>query len=165
MSLLLPRVTEKARELVAREFDTRGPEVCMAEMIEHLEQHNPELLDMAARCATDLATPAKAMVGFSMFYRLLIAQFPATADAAVLTPLPRVGAETRALLVAEIDERGSEAFTREALAELEKSNPELLQMAHNFASGLGNYLHAMQGFALLYKSLLIQSRAERARPH
>jgi hypothetical protein len=38
-------------------------------------------------------------------------------------------------------------------------------MAHNFASGLENYLHAMQGFALLYKSLIIQSRTERARLH
>ena len=41
------------------------------------------------------------------------------------------------MLVAEIDEKGSEDFTREAIAELEKSNPELLQMAHNFASGVG----------------------------
>jgi hypothetical protein len=53
----------------------------------------------------------------------------------------------------------------EAIDELEKTNPELLQMAHNCASELGNYLHAMQGFALLYKSLLIQSRAERTRLH
>jgi hypothetical protein len=67
--------------------------------------------------------------------------------------------------VAEIDEKGCEAFTRETLAELEKNNPEFLQMAHNFASGLGDYQQAMQGFALLYKSLLIQSRAERARAH
>src|SRR5882672_7410153 len=97
---LLPRVTEKARELVAREFDTRGPDVCMAEVIEHLERHNPELLDMAAKCAADLGNPAKAMVGFGMFYRLLIMQFPATVGAGLLPPLPRVGAETRALLVA-----------------------------------------------------------------
>lgn len=40
------------------------------------------------------------------------------------------------LLVAEIDEKGSEGFTTEAIAELEISNPELLQMAHNFASRL-----------------------------
>jgi hypothetical protein len=162
---LLPRVTEKARELVAREYDARGPDVCMGEMIEHLEQHNPELLDMAAKCAADLGNPAKAMVGFSMFYRLLMVQFPAPAGAAVVTRLPRVSAETRALLVGEIDEKGSEAFTIEAIAELEQSNPELLQMAHNFASALGNYLHAMQGLALLYKSLLIQSTAERGRLH
>jgi hypothetical protein len=40
---LLPRVTEKARELIAREFDACGPDACMAEIIEHLERHNPEL--------------------------------------------------------------------------------------------------------------------------
>jgi acyl-homoserine lactone acylase PvdQ len=67
--------------------------------------------------------------------------------------------------VADIDEKGSGAFTMEAIEELEQTNPELLQMAHNFASGLGNYLQAMQGFALLYKSLLVQSTAERTRLH
>jgi hypothetical protein len=159
---LLPRVTEKARELVAREFDTRGPDACMPEIIGHLEEHNPELLDMAAKCAADLGNPAKAMLGFSMFHRLLI---PASPGADALTPLPRVSVETRALLLAEIDEKGPESFTIEAIAELEKSNPELLQMAHNFASGLGDYLHGMQGFALLYKSLVIQSTVERARLH
>jgi hypothetical protein len=51
---LLPRVTEKGRELVAREFDDRGPDACMREIVEHLKGHNPELLDMAARCAGDL---------------------------------------------------------------------------------------------------------------
>jgi hypothetical protein len=159
---LLPRVTEKARELVAREFDTRGPDTCMAEIIEHLEEQNPELLDMAAKCAADLGNPAKALLGFSMFYRLLI---PASPGTGVLTPLPRVSEETRALLVAEIDEKGPEDFTMDAIAELEESNPELLQLAHNFASSLGNYLRGMQGFALLYKSLVVQSTLERARLH
>jgi hypothetical protein len=37
-------------------------------------------------------------------------------------------------------------------------------MAHNFALRVGNYLHLMQGFAL-YKSLLLQARAERAKLH
>ena len=161
----LPHVTEKARELVAREFDARGPDICMAEVVEHLEQHNPELLDMAAKCAVDLGNPTKVMVGFSMFYRLLIGHFPAIASARMLVPVPRVTAETRALLVAEIDKKGPDAFTMEAIGELEKTNPELLQMAHNFASGLGNYLRAMQGFALLYKSLLIQSKLERTSLH
>jgi hypothetical protein len=162
---LLPRVTEKARERVAREFDTRGPDACMAQIIEHLERHNPELLDMAAKCAADVRNPEKAMVGFGIFYRLLIAQFPPSGGAGDLTPLPRVGAETRALLVAEIDKKGAAAFTREAIADLEQSNPELLQMAHNFASGLGDYLQAMQGFALLYRSLLVQSAEERTWLH
>jgi hypothetical protein len=161
----LPRVTEKARELVSREFDTRGPDVCMAELLEHLEQHNPELLDMASKCAADLENPAKAMLGFGVFYRLLVGSLPAIAGPRVLTPLPRVSVRTRAQLVAEINENGAETFTREAIAEIETGNPELLQMAHNFASGLEDYLQAMQGFALLYKALLIQSRSERATLH
>jgi hypothetical protein len=40
----------------------------MAEIIEHLERHNPELLDMAAKWDADLENPAKAMLGFGMFY-------------------------------------------------------------------------------------------------
>ena len=161
----LPRVTEKAREQVAREFDARGPDACMAEIIRHLERHNPELLDMAARCAADLGNSEKAVVGFGIFYRLLVGQFPPAAGAADLGPLPRVGARTRARMVAEIDEKGAAGFTRDAIAELEQSNPELLQMAHIFASGLGDYLRAMQGFALLYRSLLVQSAEERSRLH
>src|SRR5690349_12537695 len=53
---LLPRVTEKTRELVARELDTRGPDVCAKEIIEHLERDNPELLNMAAKCSADLVS-------------------------------------------------------------------------------------------------------------
>ena len=159
---LLPRVTEKARELVAREFDTRGPDICMAEVIEHLEQHNPELLDMAAKCAADLENPAKVMLGFSMFYRLLIWQIPASSSERAI---PRVSTDTRALLVAQIDAKGPGVFTTETIAELDETNPELLQMAHIFASGLANYLDVMQGFSLLYKSLLIQSTVERPTLH
>lgn len=47
------------------------------------------------------------------------------------------------------------------IAELETQNPELLQVGHNFASMQPNYLPVMQGFALLYKSLLEQAVAER----
>ena len=65
----------------------------------------------------------------------------------------------------EIDEKGAGTFTLEAIAELEESNPELLQTVHNFASGMGNYLQAMQGFALLYRALATQLRIERARLH
>ena len=164
---LLPRVTEKARELVAREFDTRGPDVCAKEIIEHLEKDNPELLNMATKCAADLGSPARAMVGFAMFYRLLAVRLPtpAAAGAAPMLTLPRVSAKTRAMLVAEIDQNGAEVFTRAAVAELEEGNPELLQMAHGFASGSGNYLIAMQGFALLYRSLVLQSAVERTRLH
>jgi hypothetical protein len=164
---LLPRVTEKARELVALEFDTRGPDVCVEEIIEHLEKDNPELLNMAAKCAADLGSPARAMMGFAMFYRLLAVRLPtpAAAGAAPMLTLPRVSAKTRAMLVAEIDQNGAEVFTRSAIAELEEDNPELLQMAHGFASGSGNYLLAMQGFALLYRSLVLQSAVERIRLH
>jgi hypothetical protein len=164
---LLPRVTEKARELVAREFDTRGPDVCVEEIIEHLEKDNPELLNMAAKCAADLGSPARAMMGFAIFYRLLAVRLPtpAAAGAAPMLTLPRVSAKTRAMLVAEIDQNGAEVFTRAAIAELEEGNPELLQMAHGFASGSGNYLLAMQGFALLYRSLVLQSAVERIRLH
>jgi hypothetical protein len=162
---MLPRVTERARELVAREFDTRGPDVCMAEIVEHLERDNPELLDMAAKCAADLGSPAKLLFGFSMFYRLLVGQLPKPAGVSILHQLPRVSPKTRALLVAEIDEKGSEGFTRDAIVELEGSNPQLLQLAHNFASDLDDYLQAMQGFALLYRSLVVQSAAERITLH
>jgi len=97
---LLPRVTENARELVAREFDTRGPDVCAKEIIEHFEKDNPELLNMAAKCAADLGSPARAMVGFAMFYRLLTMRLPtpaAAGSAPMLTPLPRISAAPRCL--------------------------------------------------------------------
>jgi hypothetical protein len=161
---LLPRVSDKARERASRDFDLRGPDVCTAEIVTHLRRYNPELLDMAMKCAADLENPTKAMVGFSMFYRLLIPQFPPTGDMRS-SFLPRVSAETRSLLVAEIDEKGSDSFTVDAISELERSNPELLQMAHNFAAGLGSYLPVMQGFALLYRSLVIQSKVQRHSLH
>ena len=48
-----------------------------------------------------------------------------------------------------------------AIAELEQKNPELLQMAHNFASRFERYLGVMQGFALVHRSLLTQLTADR----
>jgi hypothetical protein len=159
---LLPRVTEKTRELIAREFDARGPDVCMREVVEHLERHNPELLDMAAKWASDLGNPTKAMLAFGIFYRLLIPMPPGTG---MLSPLPRVSDATRALLVLEIDEKGPGLFTLDAIVELESANPELLQAAHSFASGLGDYLPAMQGFALVHRALVIEAAAERAKFH
>src|ERR1700720_2960576 len=110
---LLPRVTEKARELIARELDARGPDVCMAEIIEHLERHNPELLDMAARCAADLKDPGKAMVGFGVFLRPVPAEFPLPRRRSCLNPLARRGGGTGAAPVGEIDEKGAAAFPRE----------------------------------------------------
>lgn len=160
----LRRVSEKDRELVCQEFDNRGPNVCMAEIVEHLERENPEFIDMASRCAADSSSPAKLMVGFGMFYRLLVMSQPACGTGSLM-PVPRVSTETRDQLVAEIDVMGSEAFTRRAIANLEANNPELFQMAHNFASSLVDYLHAMQGFALLYRSLVLQATIERRRLH
>jgi hypothetical protein len=161
---LLYRVSEKDREVVAEEFDTRGPKECLAEIVEHLEHENPEFLDMASRCAADLGKPAKLMVGFGIFYRLL-ASGRATGSARALMMVPRVSVDARERVVAEIDTRGPEDFTKSALAELEAMNPELFQMAHHFASGVPDYLHAMQGFALLHRSLVIQSTLDRGPLH
>jgi hypothetical protein len=159
---MLPRVTEETRELIAREFDTRGPDVCTAEVVAHLKQHNPELLDMATRCAADIGDSQKVMLGFAIFFRLLVPRLPTSGD---LSPLPAVSEETRARLVQEIDTHGTETFTMEAIAEFERSNPELLQMAHNFATRLRQYLLAMQGFALIYRALVLQCSDQRARLH
>ena len=159
---MLPRVTEETRELIAREFDTRGPDVCTAEVVAHLKRHNPEILDMATRCAADVGDSQKVMLGFAIFFRLLVPGLPTSGN---LSPLPAVSEETRARLVREIDTQGTEAFTMEAIAEFERSNPELLQMAHNFATRLRQYLLAMQGFALMYRALVLQCSDQRARLH
>jgi hypothetical protein len=135
----------------------------MAEITESLEADNPELLDMATKCAVDLGSPASLLVGFGMFYRLLAGNL--SGPTLALHALPHVTSDTRALLVAEIDEKGPEAFTLDAIAELEASNPELLQLAHNCASQLGHYLHVMQGFALLYRSLVKQAMLDRVQSH
>jgi hypothetical protein len=168
----LPRVAETTREQIAREFDDLGPDACIAEISEHLRDNNPEWLYMAAKCAGDVGDARRIIGGFCMFYRLLIAQVdashPLTTASGVpvgLNRLPRVTEMTRAALVAEIDQRGTEAFIRDAIQELADSNPELLQMAHYFASEHDNYADIMQGFALLYAALLKQSTADRLSVH
>jgi hypothetical protein len=168
----LPRVAESTREQITREFDDVGPDACVAEISAHLREHNPEWLWMAAKCAGDVGDPRRIMGGFCMFYRLLIAQAapgrPMTAEsgaAAELNPLPRVTVATRAAIVDRIDKSGAESFLNDALRELEGGNPELLQMAHYFASAHENYLGVMQGFALLYTALLIQAEADRLSVH
>ena len=106
-----------------------------------------------------------------MFYRLLIAQaspyhsMKAPGVLPALNPLPRVTVETRAAIVTEIDKTSTESFVRNAILQLEAGNPELLQMAHYFASTHDNYLGIMQAFALLYSALVIQSRADRLSVH
>jgi hypothetical protein len=86
-------------------------------------------------------------------------------EARALDALPRVSSETRDRVVKEIGRQGTEAFTRRAIEELERSNPELLAMAHNFSSRHKDYLGTMQGFALLYACLAAQAAADRASLH
>jgi hypothetical protein len=168
----LPRVAGLTRERIAREFDDRGPEVCCTEITLDLEANNPELLDMAARCARDVGDSLRIMRGFCMFYRLLTAEARAVrgtsrdiGDGQQLSLVPRVSPETRAGIVKRIDAIGSKEFTREAIAALEDNNPELLLMAHNFAEYQADYGGVMQGFALLYASLLAQAVQERGILH
>ena len=157
----LPRVAERTRERISREFDNLGPDACIAEALDDLRRSNPEVLDMASRCAADLGDPARLMGGFAMFYRLLVAETRLLR----FESLPRVSAETRERVARQIDEQGAGAFTHEAIAGLERTNPELLRMAHVFSSQQTNYLATMQGFALLYTSLLAQAAADRTTLH
>jgi len=161
----LPLVTERAREFMSRQFDDMGPEACLAEIIECLTRENPELLDMGRKWATDVGSGPKVMVGFAMFYQLLLTASSDAAEQQIMHPLPCVTAKTRDMLVREIDEDGSEVFTLRIIEDLEQTNPELMQMAHAFASRHGDYLGVMQGFALLYRSLVVQSADDRTYLH
>jgi hypothetical protein len=168
----LPRVAALTRERVAREFDDRGPEVCRTEIALDLEANNPEILDMATRCARDVGEFARVMTGFCMFYRLLtfearaaFAISHAPGDTRTLSLLPRVSAETRAQIVRRIDSLGSQGFTNEVITELERFNPELLLMSHNFAEDQADYGGVMQGFALLYACLSAEGAQERGVLH
>jgi hypothetical protein len=78
----------------------------------------------------------------------------------LLAPFPRVTPGTRNRLVELIDDQGLEAFTLRTIEDLERHNPELLQMAHHSASRLGDYLPVMQGFALIYKALSEQAATD-----
>ena len=162
---VLPRVTDPTRERISREFDSLGPDVCMADIRKDLDRHNPELLDMAIKWARVSNDSNRILTAFGMFYRLLTAESLAPLQSGVLSPLPRVSGETRDLIVARIDRIGDEKFTREAISNLEAANPELLQMAHAFASDQPDYAHAMQGFALLHEALLLQGTSDRRKPH
>jgi hypothetical protein len=167
----LPRVADVTRERIAREFDDRGPEACRTEITLDLEANNPELLDMATRCARDVGDFARIMTGFCMFYRLLAAEARAGLGTSralgdrPLSLLPRVSPGTRADIVKRIDSIGSRQFTHEAIVELERNNPELLLMSHNFAEDHNDYGGVMQGFALLYACLLTQATLERGVLH
>lgn len=162
---ILPRVTDPTRERIAREFDNLGPDVCMAVIRRDLDKHNPELLDMAIKCAGEGKEGEKLFTAFGMFYRLLAAEASAPLESGALTALPQVSPETREWIALRISLIGDEQFSREAIDHLEAANPELLQMAHGFASGRRDYARTMQGFALLHEALLRQSLSDRLRPH
>jgi hypothetical protein len=167
----LPRVTDLTRERIARDFDERGPNTCVREITLDLEANNPELLDIATRCARDVGDATRVMTGFCMFYGLLTSEARATLGTSPdierlrLSLLPRVSPETRASIVKRIDAGGSKRFTRETLAELERDNPALLVMAHNFADDQSDYVGIMQGFALLYACLSAESAQQRGSLH
>ena len=168
----LPRVAGLTRERVAREFDDRGPEVCRTEIILDLQANNPELLDMATRCARDVGDATRIMTGFCLFYRLLTAQARLAAGVSQaglahqqLPALPRVSAATRADIVKQISMLGSQEFTAKTVVELERNNPELLLMAHYFAESQADYLGVMQGFALLFACLSAEAERERGVLH
>jgi hypothetical protein len=158
-------VTPLTRERIAREFDDRGPEACTAEVVLDLKRNNPELLDMASKCASSLGRNPRIMTAFGMFYRLILAPAVPDGQHSMLNPLPRVTPETRDEIVRQIDRMGAEAFTVSIIEDLERDNPELLQMAHDFASRHTDYLPLMQGFALLYRSLVAQAATDRGNLH
>jgi hypothetical protein len=160
VSWLAP-VTPSLRESIAREFDDRGPDVCLREIENDLRLNNPELLEMAAKCAYSLGDYRKVMIGFGMFYRLLLAPATPGEEHTLLSPLPRVTPQTREMIVRVIDRKGPETFTMDVIDEMETDNPELLQMAHRFASRQRDYLSVMQGFVLLYRSVMDQFIADR----
>ncbi|HTJ57195.1 MAG TPA: hypothetical protein VL418_06490 [Devosiaceae bacterium] len=162
---LLPRVTELTRERLARELDNIGPTAIAAEAAILLGEENPELLDMARRCAGDSGDATRVMVGFGAFYRLLTLEARTAASHPAFAALPRVSAESRNLLVHQIDAKGAERFTTDTLEHMQTHNPELLQMAHSFAARLEAYIVVMQGFCLIYEALIIQSVADRRRLH
>lgn len=165
---LLPRVAERTRETVAREFDDHGPQHCVAEIMADLDSNNPELLDIARRCAHELGDSQRVIEGFCMFYRLLTlqaAQEAAAATSSGINVLPRVTSQTRDQVARQIDEQTTETFTSNYIAELERDNPELLQMAHRFATRHAQYLQIMQGIALWWACLVAQLRQDRAYMH
>jgi hypothetical protein len=167
----LPRVTALTRERIARELDARGPEAVRREVESDLQANNPELLDIATRCARDVGDTTRVMTRFCMFYRLLTAEARAALGALTelerlqLSLLPRVSRETRASIVNRIDAQGSQQFTRDAVAELERDNPELLIMANSFAEEHPDYVGVMEGFALLYACLSAEAAQLRVSLH
>jgi hypothetical protein len=168
----LPRVAESTWERISRELDHLGPQACVQLITDDMRANNPELLDIATKCAGDIGEREESMLGFCVFYRLLLAQAASEAEQPwahaprpQFDPLPRVTPETRAAVSLQIDQQGPEGFTRDSMDELERSNPVLLQLAHRFAARHPDYLGAMQGFALLYACMVKQTTADRSWAH
>ncbi|HEY2037336.1 MAG TPA: hypothetical protein VGG96_10005 [Steroidobacteraceae bacterium] len=160
------------RERVVREFDDRGPDVCRTEITLELEATNPEVLDIATRCARDVGDFHRMMTGFCMFYRLLAAEAQGCAGepgfeerGRPISLLPRAQAATRSEVVKRIDAVGSQEFIREAVDELERHNPELLLTAHHFADDQPDYGGIIQGFALIYAVLTAEAAREQGVLH
>lgn len=162
---LLPRVSALTRERVARELDSTGPIAVGIEAGARLKDENPELLDIASRCARDAGDATKVMVGFGAFYWSLSLEARAAVRNPALAALPRVSPRSRDVLVDEIDDKGPARFAADAIDHMEEHNPELLQMADNFSSRHAAYPQVMQGFCLLYRALVIQSAADRYQAH
>jgi hypothetical protein len=168
---VLPRVTERTRERVSREFDDLGPAVCVAHITAELQRDNPEILDMATKCARDTTRTDDVFAGFSMIYRLLVVaaatdyRTVVAGSVGASPPLPRVSENTRDQVVREIDRLGPEGFTTTYIENLERENPELLHMAHRFATLHDEYIQIMQGVALLWASLILQWTADRGVLH
>jgi hypothetical protein len=158
-------VTVASRERIAQEFDDRGPEACMAEIMIDLRRNNPELLDIASRCAASLGNAPRIMQAFGIFYRLMIDPWLPVDDPLRLSPLPRVTPETRDRLVADIDRKGPEAFTLGIITDLERRDPELLQALHSIASAMPDPLGMAHGLALFYHAVVVQMPGGESRLH
>ena len=159
---MLPLVTTHTREQTARELDDRGPDSCMLETLHELRDTNPEVLDMAEKCAASFGSRAKTiLLELLIFYRLLRAEYKAMDPRLrMLASFPRVSRQTRDRLLEQIDSAGEQAFTFRAIEIFERDNPELLVMAHNSATRCGEYLPIMQGFALIYTALSEQAATD-----
>jgi hypothetical protein len=158
-------VNEETRERIAREFDDRGPQACMDEILGDLRRNNPELLDIAYRCAASLGQAPRVMITFGMFYRLMLAPWKPSTDRRSLSPMPRVTPQTRDRLVAEIDAKGAEDFTLDVVTELAETNPELLQALHALVSTAPDPLGVTQGLTLFYQAVILQAANGRSLPH